>query len=270
MSSLLQIVLVLICGGSLVGLLSGMFGMGGAFIIVPLLNIVFTQTGISPDLVQHLAVGTAPSTMLITSLTTFIAHTRMGSMRWDVWKTMLPGIIAGAVSGALLAHHINGRMLETLFGIMVILMSLQLFIGRTPRPDARMKKLYVPVSLFVGMIASMTGVAGSMQLLIFLSWAGHDWCDSVSTSAALTLPISLTATVSYMVLGWNQPGLPTGALGYVYLPGTLSLMIPGIVMAVVGARLAHWSGLPLTSLKRGFSLFGLFIGCSILYRTVLS
>ena len=247
-----------------------MFGMGGAFIIVPLLNVVFTETGISQDIVQHLAVGTAPSTMLITSLTTFIAHTRMGSMRWDVWRTMLPGIVVGAVSGALLAHHINGRMLETLFAVIVVLMSLQMIINRTPQPNERMKKLYVPVSLFVGMIASMTGVAGSMQLIIFLSWAGHEWCDSVSTAAALTLPISLTSTISYMILGWHQPDLPAFSLGYVYLPGTLSLMIPGIVMAVVGARLAHWSRLPLSALKRGFALFGLCIGFSILYRTVLS
>lgn len=266
MTSFLQIVLILVCGGSLVGLLSGMFGVGGAFIIVPLLNILFTQMGISQDIVQHLAVGTAPSTMLITSLTTFIAHTRMGSMRWDVWRIMLPGIIVGAVSGALLAHHVNGRTLEALFGVILLIISSQMFIGRTPRPNEKMKKFYVPVSLFVGMIASMTGVAGSMQIIIFLVWAGHDWCDSVSTAAALTLPISLTAIISYAILGWNQPGLPEWSLGYVYFPGTLSLMIPGVIMAVVGARLAHWSGLPLTNLKRFFALFSLFIGVSSLYR----
>ena len=270
MTSFLHIVLILVCGGSLVGLLSGLFGVGGAFIIVPLLNILFTQMGIDQDIVQHLAVGTAPSTMLITSLTTFLAHTRMGSMRWDVWRTMLPGIIIGAVSGALLAHHINGRTLEMLFGVIIVLMSTQMAIGRTPPPNEKMKKLYVPVSLFVGMIASLTGVAGSMQLIVFLAWAGHDWCDCVSTAAALTLPISLTATISYIVLGWHQPDLPAYSFGYVYVPGTLSLMIPGIIMAIVGARLAHWSGLPLKNLKRGFAIFGLCIGVSILYRTVLS
>ena len=83
MSSFLYTLLILVCGGSLVGLLSGLFGVGGALIIVPLLNILFTHMGIPESLVQHLAVGTAPSTMLVTSLTTFIAHARMGSMSWE-------------------------------------------------------------------------------------------------------------------------------------------------------------------------------------------
>ena len=120
------------------------------------------------------------------------------------------------------------------------------------------------------MLASMTVVAGSMPIIIFLVSAGHDWCDSVSTAAALTLPISLTATISYALLGWNQSGLPEWSLGYVYLPGTLLLMLPGILMAVVGARLAHWSGLPLTNLKRFFALFSLFIGASTLYRALFA
>ena len=268
MSSFLYTLLILVCGGSLVGLLSGLFGVGGALIIVPLLNILFTHMGIPESLVQHLAVGTAPSTMLVTSLTTFLAHARMGSMSWDAWKKMMPGIIIGAVCGAMLAHVIDGRTLEILFGIIIVVMSTQMFGGFTPKPRPFMKKLYVPVSLFIGMLASMTGVAGSLQIIVFLAWAGHEWCDCVGTSAALTLPITLTATISYMILGWNAPDLPEYSLGYVYFPGTLALMIPGMLMAVAGAKLAHWSNLPTGILKRSFALFGLGIGISILYKTL--
>ena len=89
-----------------------------------------------------------------------------------------------------------------------------------------------------------------------------------AVTAALTLPITLTATISYMVVGWNAPGLPDFSLGYVYIPGTLSLMIPGVIMAVVGARLAHWSGLPTALVKKSFAVFGLFVGFSILTKTL--
>ena len=268
MSNLLSILLVLVCGGSLVGLLSGLFGIGGALIIVPLLNILFTHMGIPESMVQHLAVGTAPSTMLVTCFTTFLAHARMGSMSWEAWKKMTPGIVAGSICGALLAHVIDGRTLETLFGAIIVSMGIQMLVGFTPKPHAFMKKLYVPVSLFIGMLASMTGVAGSLQLIIFLAWAGYAWCDCVGTSAALTLPITLTSTISYMIVGWNAPSLPEYSLGYVYLPGTLALMIPGMIMAVVGAKLAHWSNLPTGLLKRGFALFGIGVGISILCRTL--
>ncbi len=268
MTNMLSILAILIGGGSLVGLLSGLFGIGGALIIVPLLNILFSHMGMPDSLVQHLAVGTAPSTMLVTSFTTFLAHTKMGSMRWDAWRMMLPGIIIGSIGGAVLARMIDGRTLEILFAVIICIMSVQMLTGFTPRPRPMAKKLYVPVSLFIGMLASLTGVAGSLQLIVFLSWAGHEWCDCISTSAALTLPITLTATISYMVVGWNAPGLPDFSLGYVYIPGTLSLMIPGVIMAVVGARLAHWSGLPTALVKKSFAVFGLFVGFSILTKTL--
>ena len=268
MTNILSFLAILVFGGSLVGLLSGLFGVGGAFIIVPLMNILFSQMGVPESLVQHLAVGTAPSTMLITSLTTFLAHVRLGSMRWDVWRIMLPGIIVGALTGAVLAHRIDGRTLEILFGLIIMFMAVQMFTGVTPRAHTGLRRLYVPVSLFIGMLSSMTGVAGSMQLIVFLAWAGHDWCDCVSTAAALTLPISLTATISYIILGWNTPDLPAFSLGYVYLPGTLCLMIPGMAMAVVGAKLAHWSKLPQKPLKRAFSLFGFAISISILAKAL--
>ena len=45
MTNLLSTLAILIGGGSLVGLLSGLFGIGGALIIVPLLNILFSHMG---------------------------------------------------------------------------------------------------------------------------------------------------------------------------------------------------------------------------------
>ena len=259
---------ILVLGGALVGILSGLFGVGGAIIIVPLLNMLFSSMGVSDNLVQHLAVGTAPSTMLVTSLTTFLAQVRMGSMRWDVWKKMLAGIVVGSVAGALFAHRIQGQSLELIFGIMIVVMAVQMIMGFKPRPHTGAQNFYIPVSLGIGILSSLTGVAGSLQLIIFLAWAGYAWCDCVSTAAALSLPITLTSTISYIILGWGHEGLPEFSLGYMYVPGTIGLMIPSMIMAVVGARLAHWSKLPADMLKRAFGVFGLFVGISILIKAL--
>lgn len=261
---------ILILGGALVGFLSGLLGVGGAMIIVPLLNLLFTSMELPPSLVQHLAVGTAPSTILFTSLVTFIAHARMGSMRWDAWRKMTPGIIAGAIGGAVLAHHIDGRSLEMLFAAIIIVMSGQLTVGFKPRPRAGLQVFFFPVGILIGGLASLSGVAGTLQLVVFLAWAGFLWCDCVGTAAALSLPIALTATLSYMAVGWNVPDLPRFSLGYVYLPGTFGLMLPSMLMAVAGAKLAHWPRLPVAALKRGFGFFGFFVGLSILVKALMA
>ena len=54
MTNMLSILAILIGGGSLVGLLSGLFGIGGALIIVPLLNILFSHMGMPDSQVQYL------------------------------------------------------------------------------------------------------------------------------------------------------------------------------------------------------------------------
>ncbi len=264
----MDILCMLILGGAVVGLLSGLFGVGGTIIIVPLLNLLFSGMGIPENLVQHLAVGTAPSTILVTSLATFIAHVRMGSMLWDVWKKMVSGIVIGSVAGAVLAHRIQGSSLELVFGIMIVVMAVQMIIGFKPRPHSSAQAYSIPVSIAIGVLSSLTGVAGSLQLIIFLAWAGYAWCDCVSTAAALSLPITLTATISYMILGWGIDGLPDFSLGYVYLPGTFGLMIPSMLMAVAGAGLAHWSKLPARLLKRAFGVFGLCVGITLLIRLI--
>ena len=135
----MDILCMLILGGAVVGLLSGLFGVGGTIIIVPLLNLLFSGMGIPENLVQHHAVGTAPSTILVTSLATFIAHVRMGSMRWDVWKKMVSGIVIGSVAGAVLAHRIQGSSLELVFGIMIVVMAVQMIIGFKPRPHSALR-----------------------------------------------------------------------------------------------------------------------------------
>ena len=181
---------------------------------------------------------------------------------------MVSGIVVGSVTGAFLAHRIQGPSLGLIFGIMIVVMAVQMIIGFKPRPHTGAQAFYFPVSIAIGILSSLTGVAGSLQLIIFLTWAGYAWCDCVSTAAALSLPITLTATVSYILLGWSAEGLPDYSLGYVYLPGTVGLMIPSMLMAVVGAKLAHWSKLPADMLKRAFGVFGLCVGIAMLIKVM--
>ena len=103
---MLSMLALLVLGGAFVGLLSGLLGVGGAVIIMPLLNVFFDRLGFSVDTTQHLSLGTSLATILFTSLSSVLAHRRYGSVRADIWKKMAPGIIAGTLGGALLAPHL--------------------------------------------------------------------------------------------------------------------------------------------------------------------
>jgi uncharacterized protein len=55
-----------------------------------------------------------------------------------------------------------------------------------------------------------------------------------------------------MYFGWNEPGLPAWSLGYIYVPALLVIAAASVLMAPVGARMAH--RMPVVKLKRIFAL----------------
>ena len=241
---------LLVLGGAFVGLLSGLLGVGGAVIIMPLLNVFFDRLGFSVDTTQHLSLGTSLATILFTSLSSVLAHRRYGSVRADIWKKMAPGIIAGTLGGALLAPHLPGLFLRGFFAFFVMLVGVHLLFKSTPRPKTgRLERAMLPVSILIGLISSLAGIAGTMLCVIFLVWAAIDWADAVGA-------------------GWNFPELPPYSVGFVYLPGMFCLLVSSMSMAVVGARLAHSPRLPMQALRRCFAVGNILLGLSIL-RSVL-
>lgn len=79
--------------GIVVGYVAGMFGVGGGFLMTPLLVVLF-------DVPLPIAVGTGLCQMIGTSLVAFLRHrrARQGELRFDL--LMLPGSLLGVALGA--------------------------------------------------------------------------------------------------------------------------------------------------------------------------
>ena len=81
--------------GSIAGLISGLFGLGGGAIIVPLLIFSFAARGIPQEIITHLAIGTSLATIIFTPKFIYTHHqTRLFA---DIVKTLAPGILLGGV-----------------------------------------------------------------------------------------------------------------------------------------------------------------------------
>ncbi|HCI31387.1 MAG TPA: hypothetical protein DFH98_08045, partial [Psychrobacter sp.] len=84
--------LIFLIIGALAGFAAGLFGVGGGTIIVPLLFIVFTQMGYDADTIMHLALGTSLATIIVTSISSLMAHNQKGGVMWPVFKNLAPGL----------------------------------------------------------------------------------------------------------------------------------------------------------------------------------
>ena len=84
-------------------------------VMVPLLVFVFTASGIAPDQVLHIALGTALAAMVFTSVSSMRAHHKHGAVDWKIARAMSPGMLAGSFGAALVAGFIPTRPLANIF-----------------------------------------------------------------------------------------------------------------------------------------------------------
>ncbi len=102
-----------IIAGLVLGTLSGFFGIGGGFLVVPLLVLYF-------DIPMRWASGTSLMVISINSIAGFLGHLSFGTIRFDVAGPMLGAGVIGVLGGTRLTGRVNERPLRGLFALMLI------------------------------------------------------------------------------------------------------------------------------------------------------
>lgn len=117
-------ILLFIVLGITAGILSGLIGIGGGVIIVPALIFIF---GFS----QHLAQGTTLALMVppIGILAAWMYY-RQGYVDLYAALFICIGFIVGSMLGAKLATHLSNIMLERIFGVALLVISLKMIFTR--------------------------------------------------------------------------------------------------------------------------------------------
>lgn len=262
----MEIYALYLCLGVVAGLISGLFGLSGGVVIVPILIFTFTAQGFSPEVLTHLAIGTSLATILITSSSSIFAHHKRGAVLWPVVIWLTPGIIVGAAFGATFAVGIDGPLLQLGFGVFLCLVAMTMAFSLQPE-GARSLPGGIGKSIMgwvIGFVSSIFGIGGGSLSVPGLSWFKVPIKNAVATSAACGLPIAVSGALTYLLQGWGEEGLPSGAWGFVYLPAFLGIVCASTFSAKWGAKLAHQ--LPADILRMGFAVFLLGVGAHFIWR----
>lgn len=245
--------------GSFAGVMAGLLGVGGGLIIVPFLYWSFQQQGMVGEWLMHLAVGTSLATIVVTSLSSVWAHQRRGSVRWDLFWLLVPGIIVGVWLGSGLAPEIGNRALQRFFALFELLVALQMAFNWRPAAHQQMPgRLGSAVGGgVIGGVSALVGIGGGTMTVPWLVWFRTQIHQAVGTSAAIGLPIALVGSVGFVWFGWGQSGLPLGSSGFIYWPAVGGIVVMSALTAPLGAHLAH--RMDEKRLKRLFALFLLLL-----------
>lgn len=263
--------LIFLAIGVLAGFTAGIFGVGGGLIIVPLLYVVFTHMGYEPEVIMHMALGTSLATIIVTSISSSIAHHRNGAVIWSVFKNLAPGLIIGSFLGAGIAGLLSGANLQLIIGVFVIWVAYKMMIS----PEYRIDQHSVLPSAFkqfctatgIGVASAIFGIGGGSLTVPYLNHYGVVMQRAVGTSAACGLPIAIAGAFGFIFFGMKEQVNVQNSIGFVHIYAFFGISATSFFTAKLGAKAAHVLS-PIV-LKKYFAVLLFSVGCFFLIKGLL-
>jgi len=105
------------------GIASGMFGVGGGVLLVPLLGLLFAFS-------QHRAQGTSLVALIPpTGVLALMAYSKEGFVSWKTGLLLIPGVFLGGIAGGILAKKIKPQRMRQVFSVILVLLGAWQAVG---------------------------------------------------------------------------------------------------------------------------------------------
>ena len=117
-------ILILLCIGLIAGMLSGMVGIGGGIVIVPALIYFFGYS-------QHQAQGTVLFMFLLPiGILGVFNYYQAGHIEFKTAFIIASTFFIGSYFGSKLSISIDQQMLKRVFGVIILLLSIKMILGK--------------------------------------------------------------------------------------------------------------------------------------------
>ena len=263
---------MLLLTGALGGLSSGLFGVGGGFVVVPSLLYVFHTAGYNSEGIIFIAIGTSLATIIVASTRAALAHRRLGSLNTEFLRSWLPWLAIGTVLGVSLTSVVSSGELKLIFAVGVAIYSVfflfpRMFenIGFDHLPTGILR---ASLGVVIGGISALLGIGGGTPIVITMTLCGRSIVESVGTAAGVGCIIGVLGAIGFMIIGVSQTimGAPPGTVGFINVPALLAISAVSVITAPAGAKLAH--RLDTDRLKRCFGFYLIAVATIILRQTL--
>ncbi|MBK0422247.1 TSUP family transporter [Leucobacter sp. CSA2] len=187
-------VLILLLLGCLTGLLSGLFGIGGGIVLVPLL-VMFL------GFEQRLAAGTSVAAILPAAIAGSIGYAVQGNVDWLAAVLLAAGVVVGAQIGSYLLARVPTAFLRWLFMSFLLVVAVSLWFV-VPQRDAAISMtvfmgiMLVLVGVVTGVLSGLLGVGGGVIVVpVLMFFFGASDLIAKGTSLVMLIPGSISGTI---------------------------------------------------------------------------
>jgi uncharacterized membrane protein YfcA len=223
------LILVLLVLGLIGGTLSGLLGIGGGLVIVPLLLYVPLWLGLGAiDIRTASAVAVVQVTAA--TLSGALAHRRRGAVHGRLAITMSAASASGALLGGVVSAYVPSALLLVATAVLATAAALLMFLparveSLDPADQPRFNVAVVcAAGLAIGLVIGMNGSGAFLMLPALIYLVGLPTRTALGTVLAVGFPTALAAAIGKLATG--QVPLQTAAIV--------------VVGAIVGAQAGSW------------------------------
>jgi uncharacterized membrane protein YfcA len=238
MENFIFYIFILVITGVVVGFTTGLLGIGGGFLLVPILYFTLLNMGIEPTLAIRMAFGTSLAIIIPTAISSALGHHRKNQVEIIASLYMGSAGFIGAIMGGYVAAQTPGDLLRIIFSVVLLLVAVRMLLfkeyhQKTDKKDNLL--IFLGIGFIAGIMSGLVGIGGGVILipaLVFL--LGYNMKQASGTTSAVIILTSLGGILSYIFNGLEVSGLPAYSLGYVNLLQFLVIIIFSIPLAQIG------------------------------------
>jgi uncharacterized membrane protein YfcA len=239
--------------GVVAGAFSGLTGVGGGSIMVPLLTRLLRLS-------QHRAHGTSLAIITVGASAGALGYWRAGNVDWALVGALTPGAVVGVFAGARMMVRVPAAQLRLLFGAFLLFVAFRQLVWQVSAGPAGAGAEGVLIEVLFGflggVLAGVLGVGGGaifVPAIIIFGLAGDGDAQKVAQGVSLVVIVAtglagtLTNlqqdTVDLSVARWTAP----------------AALVAALAAALVANRLDA------TTLKQIYGITALLLGVETLY-----
>ncbi len=267
-----ELILALIFG-VLGGMLSGLLGVGGGIIFIPVFEWIFRQKGLEGEELVRMMLANSFLAILFSGITSSLKHKKLGTFYpKEIITIAIPAMIVGSSMSYMIttmSWYVDVYF-QMVFVVVISVTLWRLFVSRKKNNQQELAydvKPYVGIGVATGLISAFSGLGGGVAMIPLLTLVLKQDMKKAAGISIGVIPIMILPML--VVYAFQAPAHQfLGAIGYlqflIVLPVVIGIFIGSPLGVSIGKRIKS------THLKLIFAILLNLIGIKYSYQLINS